>query len=203
MKVMIAIPSTGYMHYEFVDRLQKLTQHLSECNDISFGVEIHGGTLVHLAREELMRKAINGGYSHILWIDSDMIFDELSLDRLKNTMETEKCDLVSGIFRSRHGGLRSCLFKTLQPDERIEDFPREAFSIEGCGMAFTLVKIELCHRIQDAYGHCFLPTAMYGEDLAFCFRAKELGCKMMANPDVKVGHMANGILWPDKNFDFI
>lgn len=203
MKLMIAIPSTGYMHYATVQSLANMTKHLAKIATLDFDVVIHGGTQVHLAREELTNKAIDGEYSHVLWIDSDMVFDNNAVDYLIKTMNEYNCDLVSGVFRSRHGGLNSCVFDTLQPDHRIDEYPDNEFRIEGCGMAFVLTKTDMLQKIWNAYGHCFLPNAMYSEDLAMCHRAKLLGFNMMANPLAKVGHMCNGILWPNKSFEYI
>lgn len=203
MKLMIAIPSTGYMHYMFSQSLANLLKKLHHTADINCDVVFHGASMIHLGREELTNKAIDGEYDHVLWLDSDMVFDDDIVDKLYATMKEYDCDLVAGVFRSRHGGMTSCLFESLNPDIRIKEYPDKPFKIEGCGMACVLVKTSMLQRIWDANGHCFLPTAMHSEDIALCYRAKKLDMIMMANPDVKVGHMANGVLWPDKTFNYI
>lgn len=204
MKLMIAIPCYDSMHYAFTKRLVNLIRHLEKMENVEFDVEIEGGTLVNFAREELVRKAINGGFTHVLWLDSDMIFEKDIVDKFIKLMDEEECDLVSGLYRSRHGGSMPILFKTLDPDERWDVYPTDApFAIEGCGFGCAMTTTEMMQKILDEYGWCFMPTLKHGEDLAFCCRAKELGLKMMADPEVIVGHMGNAIIWPNRNSEYV
>ena len=81
VKLMIAVPCMDYMHCDFVKSLNALTIHL--CREgWNFNVEIHSGTLVYFARNRLASKAINEGYTHILFLDSDMVFDENIVETL-------------------------------------------------------------------------------------------------------------------------
>ena len=57
-RLLIAVPSTDYMHAEFVRSLMKLTGHLQR-EGIRHETEIVAGTLVYLARDKLACKAIN------------------------------------------------------------------------------------------------------------------------------------------------
>lgn len=204
MKLMIAIPCTEFMHYRFAQSLAALTKHLQTNPSIEYDICVKGATLVHLGREELARRAIAKGYTHVLWLDCDMVFDETIVDDLLETMRDMKCDLVTGICRSRHGNTSSVIFSSLQPDERVEEFPQEAFRIEGCGMACCLMTVDLLNNVlTSSSGVIYLPTEMYSEDLAFCYRAKEIGAKLAADPRVKVGHITQGIIWPDKSYTYI
>ena len=36
----------------------------------------------------------------------------------------------------------------------------------------------------------------YGEDLAFCWRVKEIGKEMWCDPTARVGHIAHVPIWP-------
>ena len=62
MKLLIAIPTTDFMHADFVNSLIKLTAHLQR-EGIAHHVELVAGTLVYLARNKLACKAINEGLS--------------------------------------------------------------------------------------------------------------------------------------------
>lgn len=203
MKLMIAIPCTEYMHYRFAECLAALCKHLQENPSIEYGVEIKGATLVSLGREQLVNRALGKGYTHVLWLDCDMIFDEYLVDNLLEAMREHNCELAAGIFRSRHGECRPTLFEKLCPDERITEFPDEPFEIEGCGMACVLMTTNLLQKILDSDGTTFMPTVEYSEDLAFCYRCKEHEVKMIGVPKAKVGHITQGIIWPDKSHEFI
>ena len=71
MKLMVAVPTTDYVHAEFMKCLVKLSMHLAKCG-VDVDVHIVGGTLVYIARNRLAGRAISLGYTHVLWLDSDM-----------------------------------------------------------------------------------------------------------------------------------
>ena len=96
MKLLIAIPTNDQMPFQFVESLTKLIRRL-DADGIDYDVAFQGGTLVHVGRDKLALKAITGGYSHILWLDSDMVFTE---DLLSDLMDARK-DFVTGIAHAR------------------------------------------------------------------------------------------------------
>ena len=95
-RLLIAVPCMDYIHAEFVKSLMKLTGHLQR-ESIRFAVEIVAGTLVYFARNKLACKAINEGFTHILFLDSDMVFDE----EIVETLTFCGKDFVCGAFQSR------------------------------------------------------------------------------------------------------
>lgn len=81
MKLLIGVPTLDYIHVEFVKCLTALLERLRE-DGITFDLDIESGTLVYTARERIANKAINEDYSHVLWLDSDMVFTPDLLDDL-------------------------------------------------------------------------------------------------------------------------
>ena len=71
MKLMIAVPTYGNMPMEFCRSLTGLVKRLT-AEGVSFDVVFKPDTLVYLARDHLVMDAINGGYTHTLWLDSDI-----------------------------------------------------------------------------------------------------------------------------------
>lgn len=199
-KLMIAIPTHDYIHHLFVDSLLKLTQRLQK-DGVNFEVVFKYGTLLYMQRDWLVDKAIEEGFSHMLWFDADMVFPEDILDLL---CEPE-ADLVSGIAVNRHGNGRSCLFKTLGPDVRFEndDYPKDIFEIEGCGFACVLVDTKAMNYIRDRCGLCFQPMPQYSEDLTCCHNLKRYGFKMMANPKAMIGHIGQAVIYPDRAMEIV
>lgn len=192
MKLLIAIPAFDYIHTEFVKCLTALVQRLDR-DGYNVDVKFITGTLVHVARDKLAYHAISNGYTHVLWLDSDMVFD----DELLYDLQFSHKDFVSGIARSRRRPYTSCLFSDLRKVQRIDDYPRDTFRIAGCGFACVLIKTEILQKVRERFGTCFLPTADYGEDLAFCKRASECGFPIWAEPAVKVGHIGQIVIYPD------
>lgn len=195
MKLLIGIPSHDYMHAEFVKCLSGLEIRLAR-QGVDFDVFINNGTLVHVARDKIACKAINEGYTHVLWLDADMIFLPTLLDDL---LDDDK-DFISGVAHSRRPPFVSCLFKKmddLNHLERFEEYPAEPFRVAGCGFACVLISTEILRAVQTTYKTCFLPEMQWGEDLSFCRRARALGYTIWADPQVRLGHMSHQAIWPE------
>ena len=194
MKLMIAVPTTDYVHADFLKSLVKLTEELGR-RRIAYRVEIAAGTLVYIARNRLACKAINENFTHVLWLDSDMVFSEKILDDL---MFCGK-DMVCGAFVSRRPPYTPCIYSKLAPEGRVEkvkDFGLEAFRVEGCGFACVLTSVEVLKDVQYKFGTSFMPTPDYGEDLAFCDRVRTVGREIWCEPTARVGHIAHVPVWP-------
>ena len=190
-KLLIAVPTTDYMHADFVKSLVGLQSHLQR-EGINHHVEIAAGTLVYLARDRMASKVINEGFTHLLFLDSDMVFDE-------NVVET-LCfcgkDFVCGAFQARRPPYGSCIFTSLKPAKRVKEYGTTPFQVDGCGMACTLISTEVMSMVQQKYGNCFTPTEEFGEDTAFCWRAKQCGFEIWCDPTARCGHIAHVPIWP-------
>ena len=195
MKLLIAVPTYDYMHFRFVECFTKLIKRLDE-DEINYEVAFQGGTLVYVGRDKLAKKAIEGGFTHVLWLDSDMIFTE---DLLDDLMFSGK-DFVTGIAHGRRPPHASCIFKEVWPFvNRWEghDYPSGAFKIGGCGFACVLIKTEIIKAVYKKNGTAFFPMRELGEDLAFCKRARELGYEIWAEPTVWLGHIGHITVYPE------
>ena len=194
MKLLIAIPTNDQMPFQFVESLTKLIRKL-DADGIEYEVAFQGGTLVYVGRDKLALKAIGGNYTHVLWLDADMVFTE---DLLDDLMDAGK-DFVTGIAHSRRAPYTTCLFTEIFPGVvRFKgDYPRVAFKIAGCGMACVLMSVEVIKSVWAHHGTAFFPTRELGEDLAFCKRAADLGFEIWAEPSVKLGHVGHLVIYPD------
>lgn len=196
MKLLIAIPAGDYIHAEFVKCLAKLMRRLDK-DGIDYEVAIESGSLVYMARDKLACKAINEGFSYVLWLDSDMVFNDDLLEDLQFSGE----DFVTGIAAIRRYPYGSCLFKDLEEGsmERWseKDYPNNTFQVAGCGFACVLILTDILRGVWMTHKTCFLPTDTMGEDVAFCWRAGQLGFEVWAEPAVKIGHIAQITIYPD------
>ena len=188
MKLLIAVPTTDYIHADFVKSLTKLTAELSR-QRIAFDVEILSGTLVYFARNKLACKAVNEKYTDVLWLDSDMVFTEKIVDDL---LECGK-EMVCGAFVSRRPQFTPCVYTSIEKNkvEKVKEFGLKPFRVEGCGFATVLTKADLLRDVMQKFGTCFMPTEYYGEDLAFCWRVKQIGREIWCEPTVRPGHIAH------------
>ena len=187
-RLLIAIPTTDYIPADFVKSLAKLQQELGR-RGIAYDVEVQSGTLVYIARNRLANKAINERYTHVLWIDSDMVFGEKVYEDL---MDVGK-EMVCGAFVSRRPPYGPCIYTSIEQNaiEKVKDFGIRPFRVDGCGFALVLTTVELLQAVTQKFGTCFQPTDYYGEDLAFCWRVKQLGREIWCEPTVRPGHIAH------------
>lgn len=191
MKLLIGVPCMDYVHVDFIKCLYKLTDRLKK-DRIDYTLCMESGTLVYLARDRICQKAIKEGFTHILWIDSDMVFEPEDFYKLRDSGKP----FISGICVGRRKPHRSCLFKKLSPAERFTEYPSGVFEVAACGFAFLLIEVGIVERVTKFFQTGFLPLPAYGEDLAFCFRAKELDHKMYAHGDVRIGHIGHIAVYP-------
>ena len=184
MRLLIAIPCADTLRYEFAESLGKLLPHLSEMS-VDYEVKFVAGSLIYSARDELATTAIEGGYTHILWLDSDMQFTPEIFDLLW----AAKKPFVTGIYRSRRSPYAICLFDINIPSNRVMTIPNDLFEIAACGFGCVLMETEVAREIRGKFGVMFTPTPAAGEDIAFCKRYRELGGHIYAVPDARANHI--------------
>ena len=184
MRLMIAIPCADTVRYEFAESLSKLEMQLAD-DGVDFDVRWLAGSLIYSAREDLVISAINDGFTHILWLDSDMQFSR----DLFNILRSANKPFVTGIYRSRRSPFAYALFSDLEHGQRVLELKDEPFEIEACGFGCVLHEIEVAKEVRSAFHTCFLPTMRGGEDIAFCERYKRTGGKIYAVPDAKCNHI--------------
>lgn len=193
-KLLIGVPTLDYMNVEFVRSLTALLMRLKD-DGVNFDIDIESGTLVYIARERIANKAINEEYSHVLWLDADMVFGP---DLLDDLMFSGKA-FVSGVYHARRKGYASCIFKGIDVGEveRFKEYPKETFEIAGCGFGCVLIETEIIRAVKRAYGTCFTPIKNYGEDLAFCKRCRDIGYSLWCEPSVVCGHIGHITIYPE------
>jgi hypothetical protein len=73
VKLSVCVPCKDMMHSAFSFDLCKLLEYNSLVG-IETTIHFHVGTLIVNQREQLVQMAIDAGSTHILWLDSDMMF---------------------------------------------------------------------------------------------------------------------------------
>lgn len=195
MKLLIGVPTTDFVHVDFLKCLCALLTKLKD-DGVNFELDIESGTLVYMARDRIAHKAINEKFTHVLWLDSDMIFQPTIVDDL---MFSGK-QFVTGIYHARRKGYASCIFKSIDINvkvERFAEYPKDTFEIAGCGFGCVLIDTEILKSVCLTKGTCFTPLENYGEDIAFCKRASEMGFKIWCEPTVICGHIGHIAIYPE------
>lgn len=194
MRLLIAIPAMDFCNTEFVKSLVKLVGHLKD-EGVDFEVKIEAGTLVYLARDKLARYAMNNGFTHVLWLDSDMVFTDEILEDLQFSGKP----FVTGICHGRRKPYMSCLFISYWPEviRWNKPYPANTFEVAACGMAAVLIEVKILRDVIMKFNTAFTPTEYWGEDVAFCDRAHQLGYEVYAEPAVRLGHVGHITIYPE------
>lgn len=189
MTVLVAIPTTGSIPNKVVASILDLkTMH----PNIEFVLDEN--SLVYDSRNSMLEQAIIGEYDYIMFIDSDIIFPAIAVNQLL----VDKRDIVTGIYYERKGNHRPVIFRnvTLRDGETppsaefITEFPEDKpFEIDACGMGFCLINIKAVLPVIKKYKSPFEPYEGLGEDLSFCYKCRQEGIKIYADPRFDLKHI--------------
>lgn len=190
---LICIPCMDSVPTQFAQSLATLTR-VGKCF-----VAFQMGSLIYTARNDLARKSLEMGADYSLWFDSDMVFETDVFQRLLDTMEQTNADIVSGLYFRRVQPYSPVIFSKLEIGEKTEwencyDYPNEPFEVAGIGFGCVLMKNEVFIDVAQTYGNMFAPIGGVGEDLAFCWRARQCGYKIICDPNIKLGHVGHYVV---------
>lgn len=191
MKTLIAIPCFDHVPAKFCASLAML-KHVGSCR-----IAMQPGSLIYTARQTLAAFATSLGTDYIAWFDSDMVFPPDTLERLFDTMDRTGADMVTGLYFRRVPPYSPVLFDKLDIDPETgscawsgpEEIPAEPFEVAACGFGCVLMKTDVCRAVQVEFDSMFAPIANNGEDIAFCWRARQCGYKIICDPAIELGHV--------------
>lgn len=191
MKTLIAVPCMDTVDAYFARSLAQMAR-VGDCI-----VEFEVGTLVSFARDKLAGKAIGAGCDFILWLDSDMVFQEDLMVRLMADIQQGERDFVTGIYHYRKPPYKPVIWEKFRRidthgtsvQQQYLDYPRGGlFEVEACGFGGCLMRTRMVEPIMEKYSALFSPMDRCGEDMSFCARATEMGYRLWADPAIQMGH---------------
>lgn len=144
------------------------------------------------ARNMLAREAIESGADRVLWIDSDMVFQDDLMIRLGEDLDAG-WDMVCGLYFKRELPVTPVIYKRVEMANGVEpylDYLRDSvFSIAGCGFGAVMMTTDLLKRADMHKTGPFTPLPHLSEDLSFCKRAAAVGARIACDSRIKVGHV--------------
>lgn len=138
-------------------------------------------------RQFALDEAIERGFTHILFLDDDMTFPPELLDHLCQ----HKADLVAVNYSHKHRKTNGMILGKDGLYFRKRDGAHEVLR---AGFGVMLVDLNIPKGL--AKPHFAMPWSEHhqksiGEDYFFCDRVMKAGGKMIADMDVKVGHVGD------------
>lgn len=195
MKVFIAVPSMDTIPALFAQSLALLQR---DC-DVQIGWEV--GSLVYHARNNLARQALKTDADYVLWLDSDMVFAPDTLQRMLKVCKDNDIDFLTAVCFRRKPPYTPCLFDRLEKVEKgasytaLMSVPDGLFQVGGCGFAGVLMSSDVLLSVQAKFnGRMFDPMDGFGEDVSFCWRARQCGYEIWCDSSIEFGHVGNCIV---------
>ena len=177
-------------HARFAQSLAMLDK-VGECQ-VSFIMN----SLIYDARNKFCQQAIEGEFDYILWLDSDMVFPSYVLQQF---MQDDK-DIVAGLYFRRNYPFTPVAFSELRRENGVlqmkdlEEWPDKMFEVDGVGFGCVLMKTDVFYDVQGRFGNMFAPIGNNGEDVAFCWRARQCGYKIFCDPSLICGHVGYSVV---------
>ena len=195
MKYLVAIPCFDMVYTDFMLSLLNM-QRVGDSY-----CQVVKSSLIYDARNNLAKQAVNGGFDRMLWLDSDIVFDYDLMVRLAKHLD-DGYEYVSGLYFKRQYPTEPVCFKTItQVQEGKElvtkalvykDYPKDQlFEVDATGFGAVMMTTDLIKRVQDKYGLPFSPQLGLGEDMSFCWRAKQVGAKLYCDSSIKLKHIGS------------
>lgn len=191
MQYLIGLPS--------VDNRADINVIHSLLDQLPFVVENHHGircatvtnTLIHNARNEIAKAALEMGCDYLFFLDSDCVIPK---DTLKRLTEHDR-DIVAGMyFQKRYPHLPVIYTMNKKGTfDIITDYPKNTLmEVDGVGMGVCMIKTSVFKKLPGEPFEPFAATAscraINGEDLAFCKRAKQKGFKIYVDTGLQAKH---------------
>lgn len=186
-KILVCMPNMGTIKNKTVASMIAMdkTENTKWC--------MIGGSLIYDARDICVDTAIKEDFDYLMFIDSDI---EFGSDAMLRLLDRNK-DIVTGIYYKRGGDHSPVVYRHIAPletgtrkvtCETETDVDRPFFKVEGCGMGFCLIKVEVFKKLLEEYPTCFTPIDGLGEDLSFCYRAIKAGYEIWADGEIPLNH---------------
>jgi hypothetical protein len=182
-----------------------------------------GFSAVDQGRNIMASDALHEGFAETLWIDTDIVFEPKSVERIRS----HKLPIVAGLYPQPGGRSLAC---ELLPETKKVVFGEEGglIEIKYAGTGFLYVRREAYETIRDKlklplcntrFGRgcwpLFQPYWIEGgdsgngvthryltDDFAFCERARQAGLKIMADTTIRLWRVGSyGFGWEDAGND--
>lgn len=201
IKVAIAIPSGDEVKTVFAMDLATMINHVHTAQIPglqALGIINYRLTLLPDSRNELARQAVESGFTHILWIDSDMSFPHDMLERLLS----HRVDFV-GINASMRRPPYKTTVKINDTDLLVTNKDSTGLEkVQSCGLGVVLHTTAVLKRLKKrpwfSFEYLSRKDIHRGEDYFFCKKVKRAGFEIFVDQDLskQVGHIGEFVFYP-------
>lgn len=214
-KIIFCLPGSHFTG-SFLDSWSNLLIYCIS-KKIQFAIQRKESSVVNYARTKCLAANVLRGrnqkpfdgkldYTHLMWIDSDIVFKPEQFQKLLNLDK----DIVAGVYSMQDGihyaaveewdeeyFLQNGTFKFLKKDGI--NGRLDLLNVAYSGMGFMLIKKGVFESIDYPWFEPIHQEIKHivdftSEDVAFCLKAGSKGFKIFIDPTIIVGHEKNIIL---------
>jgi hypothetical protein len=147
------------------------------------------GPYTHWNRDALVQEALESNSSHLMFIDTDVVFPH---DGIHKLLGHDK-DIVGAMYNVKGSVPPLNTIKFADSKGRYatvphEAVPKELFKCAAIPTGFMLINMQVFDKLKKPYFPCVPPV---GEDVAFCKAAIKADIEIWCDPTIPVGHLGD------------
>jgi hypothetical protein len=203
-KVLVGIPLKGNTPAQSYHARMLMWKHLGGQEAVDFyehkspryvfSLGAIGEILVPFARERLADSVVESGSDYLFMVDDDMIAPE---DLFYKLVAHNK-DICAALAFTRNPDHKPVIYqeiagfdpvtqKTFSLPKFVLNYPRNKLvQCDAVGFGAVLIKAEVLKKVPKPW---FFGMEGTGEDVAFCYKARKVGCEVWMDTSIKLGHL--------------
>lgn len=178
-RIAVCVPCRDMLHSMFTYSLVQMIQWSHSSNQI-VSVFMDTGTIISRQRQSLAQNALANGFTHILWLDSDMTFPPNTCELLlAHNKEIVACNYSTRTLPKK--GVAYKQFGDWNSDTEVIQSANRLEEVDAVGMGCMLVKSSIFDNLalpwfDISWNEQF--NDFLGEDFYFCTKCKTKGYKI-------------------------
>lgn len=167
--------------------------------------------LTQMARERLIRTALNEEMDFILMYDDDMILPlDMAQQMLMDMVRHEQITVLAPLAFMRNPPHYAVIYNVVKGydakqamgyyiNTHYKNYPKDKLvQCDAVGFGAACVRLDFVReKMQAPY---FMSTAQTGEDILFCTKVKEAGGTVFMDTRIKLGHLMNPAIIDEEYF---
>lgn len=161
-----------------------------------------GRLLTQMARERLLREALNGGMDFCLMYDDDMVLPAtMAQDLLMDMVKYPQITVLAPLAFMRGAPHYAVMYNVIEGfdavqhqayyiNQFVKKYPKDKLvECDAVGFGAACIRLSFVkEKMKEPY---FMSTTNTGEDIWFCVNAKQHGGRIFMDTRIKLGHLAN------------